>query len=1050
MGKKISKIKKSNKDKSFKKEQKTSKKNKISKNGSLISQIKNKNLIKIATPIIFILFIMWFAFYVRSGPIELNGLDNRIESNTYAQIKSMISSNLELSYSNLKKNSPNDFQALVDKEYLKVINSGVYEYQGQKLIISDLVKQNQKQVKEAFKDENGQTYLNAIDPYHFLHLSRNYYKNGYTGDKLINKIPWLTTKLSPIGYKGSYTPQFHIWLESKLFALNNINKENSSNSEKTSAIYLIPVFLVIFSVIPIFLILRKFSSDLFALFGSIFLVSIGTFVSRTIAGFVDTDGYVILFPLLITMFLIYSFIYRNKYLTLILGILAGLFQGLFLWAWSPGWFIFIFSILTLISYIIYLLILKYLIRVELEDFNQKVINSLITLTSFGLSSLIFTYSFINKNIFNLSIKGILGSQSSIASISQSNIWPNVFSSVAELNPASFGQIISSVGGAIIFTLALIGIVFLTLDFKSKNKKQNILKRIIMIFSLIWFMLIIFGNNFVFLTANHPLVFLILLFLPIGISLIVSLINNNTSNKLFLAILLSIWIAGTIYMSLNGVRFILLLAPAFAISFGLGLFYLSEILNYFFIKEFKITNKLKQSIGGIVITTILFLVLFIPMATQAIAISNGTTPNFDDAWYNTMYKIKDNSNEDAIITSWWDFGHFFAAISERGVTFDGSSQTTPRAHWVGKLLLESNEEKSLDILRMLVCGGNEAFNNFYEFVGKDTSDAVKINKILYQTFGENRTKTREVIETNKYYSLSKEEVDTIMENLACKNPREDFLITSADMVGKAGVWAHWGSWDFTKKYVYDNYNKLDSTTIAGNIDENITLIKTYIEELKAIDLRASLENINRDSLINQWFAIYPGFLGNGNCIPKNNTLLCGMNFRVTASGNINSLSATNYPGFEGCSQTSSGVICGYRIDLRTGKIVTNKFPLGETPFNRIIGLKTQDELGVYNVNKGSGFDLLLIPNSKDNVVAYLTNSPLGDSLFMKLFYLNGFTTKHFEKFDEQNSMTGVNIKVWKVKWEIEDKEAISNLFEENKNTTTLKVGEVKINNSNSSN
>ena len=71
-------------------------------------------------------------------------------------------------------------------------------------------------------------------------------------------------QLSPIGTDPG-TINFHIWLESFLFNLNNIG-EDSSIGEKTSSIFLIPVIFAIFSAIPIFFILRKFSNDLFALF----------------------------------------------------------------------------------------------------------------------------------------------------------------------------------------------------------------------------------------------------------------------------------------------------------------------------------------------------------------------------------------------------------------------------------------------------------------------------------------------------------------------------------------------------------------------------------------------------------------------------------------------------------------------------------------------------------------------------------------------------------------------------------------------------------------
>ena len=940
------------------------------------------NLLKKIIPVVFILFVMWFAFFVRSGPIELNGMDARIEANVYANVKNMISSQVDAQYPNLNTVYK---QEEVDKIYSKVLESGVYEVEGQAFVINDIVEQNVKGVKDAFKDENGQTYLNAIDPYHFYALSSNYLKNGHTGTSLKDGEPWIDYKLAPNGRSGTYDVPFHTWLESKLYSINGVD-ESSTVGEKTSVIFLIPVIFVVLSVIPIYLIIRRFSNDLFALFGSLLLVSVGTFVSRTVAGFVDTDAYVVFFPLVLVAFLIYAFMSKKKIVTSILAIFAGIAQALFLWSWSAGWFIFVFVLGALLGYLGYLMIVNLFSRINVKEFMIKTSNDVVTLLSFVVSSYLFTWIIIGKDIFITSYMGIKGSLVSVAGISQTKIWPNVYSSVAELNAASFNTIVNSVGGDVVFLIAMLGLVFLTIDFKSSSRNVDLMKRGLILFSIVWFLMIIGGNMFLSLTANYSKLFLVLLFIPVGIGLVLSLFNKNTSSKLFLTMLLGIWMAGTIYMSLNGVRFILLLAPAFAIAFAFGLYYISKVINYFVVEEFSIEKKTWKFVYGFLITGIIFVMLFMPMKTQAIAISEGTTPNFDDAWYSTMYKIRDNSSEDAIITSWWDFGHFFAAISGRGVTFDGGSQTTPQAHWVGKLLMENDEEKAIDILRMLVCGGNNAFDYMLE-KSSDNTGGVKINKLIYSTFGEDVSVKRELIESYEYYDFSANDVDNIMAELYCENPREDFLITSEDMVGKAGVWAHWGSWDFTRKYVHDNYNSKSVEDIAVELDENVSLVENYVSELKAIDLKADVENIKREDLINRWFADYPSY--------------------IPIQGRYSFA----------CEQKSESLlVCqnGISVDIVTGKVSSN---FGEdVKFANLVVPNIDSTLRVVEQDALGDVDVILIPSSNGYSVM-LAQSPLGASLFTRLFYMNGFSTTHFELFDSVQSMTGVKVLTWNVNWDV---------------------------------
>ncbi len=955
---------------------------------SSLNLVKHKYF-KIILPIILILFVMFIAFHVRSGPINLSGMEERVEANVYANVQNIISQQVEQQYPNL---NPAYKQELVAKEYQKVLDTGKFTLNGEEILVSDIAKQNAQSVKDQFQADNGQTYLNAIDPYHFLHLTQNMQETGTQGnliktDENGNEVSYTTYKLAPIGSKVSSKPEFHVWLESLLFKLNGLN-QNSSIGEQTKAIYLIPVIFAMLSVIPCFLILRHFTNDLFGALGSLLLVSIGTFVSRTIAGFVDTDAYNVFFPLVIVVFLIYAFLYEDKIKTFGLAAVAGFFQGMFIWAWGPGWFIFVFIMTALIMYLGYITLVNIIKRSKLKEFIEPIKNNLITLFTFLISSIIFTYLFVKQNIVTLSIGNVMGAGGLTAI--DSNIWPNVLSSVAELNNATFSSVISSVGGNVIFIIALLGLVLLALDFKVREEKFKIINRVVIAFAAIWFFLIVDQGYFVFLAANSQLLFLIILFLPIGLALLMRVLNHNTGDRVFLTILLSVWVAGTIYMSLNGVRFVLLLAPAFAISFGVGLYYLSNIINNFIEKEVKITHEYGKKAVGYIFMIVVFIVLFNPIYAQATNISKGTTPNFDDAWYSSMEKIRLNSSEDAIITSWWDFGHFFATVAQRGVTFDGGTQGTPRAHWVGKLLMENDEEVAHDILRMIVCGGNEAHNTMLKYSDGTTADAVKINKILYQTFGKDSEETRKVLENNSYYTYTTEQVDEIMNYLSCEEPVEDFLITSEDMVGKAGVWAHWGSWDFTKKYVFDNYKIKSADQIALDIDENVTLINGYVAELKQIEVKAKAQNVKLKDLQNQWFAPYPSY--------------------IPIQGKY------QYP----CQEQNSSLICqnGVIINLQTSKVTTHESMNGQLNFKNLVFPNVYGALSVIEQNSDGDIDVILIPNG-DSFNVMLAQSPLGNSLFTKLFYLGGYGTKYFERFDDVQSVTGTRVITWKVKWDLNE-------------------------------
>ena len=185
---------------------------------------------------------------------------------------------------------------------------------------------------------------------------------------------------------------------------------------------------------------------------------------------------------------------------------------------------------------------------------------------------------------------------------------------------------------------------------------------------------------------------------------------------------------------------------------------------------------------------------------AINAASSDLPLINDAWYNTLTFIKDNSTETAIITSWWDFGHHFKAIAERPVTFDGTTQTDQAAHWVGRMFMTDNEAEAVGILRMLDCSHSKAFNTLMELTNKDSHKSLKIVREIILL---DKEKARKKL---KEYNISAEKIDEIIPYTHC-NPPEGYAIASEDMIGKSGVWSHFGSWNFERADIWYNARNL---------------------------------------------------------------------------------------------------------------------------------------------------------------------------------------------------------------------------------------------------
>ena len=905
-----------------------------------------------------------------------------MQENIYAQIRSQIQQQVDAQY----PIGTTDFKTkLVDTQFNSIISSGVITLGNNPIKISDIVDQNLLSVKANFQFPDGQTYLGSIDPYYYYTLANDLYDHGYSGDKLdAQGRPIITKMLAPNGVFGSYHPEFNIWIIAETYKLLHIPKD-ASDSTKFKAIFYLPMLLSLIAVIPCYLIVRRFSSDLYAFFGTLVCMTTGIFVSRTLSGSIDNDPYYVIFPLLITAFFVYAIIEKRLWLALTLAAIAGYAQGFMGWTLGNSWFILFFIVVAILMYFGYLL-LEAIWHKDYTHVLTVVKKELPVLGVYLVSATIFNYVYIGTNIFGDLFRGIFGNINGISSFDASNIWPNVLSSVAELNPSSFPQVVSSIGGATIFVMGLLGLVLLCLDFEWKRHSGKWMKWATIAFATIWFISIVSGGAFVSLTANSPLLFLIVLFIPVGVALLLGVWNNNTHTRIAIAILLSVWMAGTTYMSFNGVRFIMLLGPAFAIAFALSLYYVAKIINTFGENELGFSNFFLKNIFGVIVVALIFWSVYSPMYAEAMTMSTQPAILFDRAWFDAMDSLKANSSPDAIVTSWWDFGHYYHAIGQRAVTFDGASQTTPQAHWVGRLLMENNESVARDILRMLDCGGNTAFDEMLND-SQDPTNGILVTKTISLTFGQPLNIKDDILRDNKYLNFTQDQVNAIMPKLACDNPRESIFITSGDMIGKASVWAHWGSWDFNKKYTFDNYKSMSVTQIATALHESPTLISQYVNELNQISVKSKTQNVKYNDLINQWFAPYPGYYPGPSgyttdCTQANETITC-----LAGGNNILTLGLGN-----------NNISVSTALNIAIGRIL----------------LYQNETTKVLSTGNGN-IDAVLVPHGAGAYSLLLAQAPLGGSLFTHLFFFQGFGTHDFDYISSFNSQTAGNIILWKTNW-----------------------------------
>ena len=759
------------------------------------------------------------------------------------------------------------------------------------------------QAKSFYQDQNGLAFFSEMDSYYNLRLTEDYLNHGYLGDTKINGTDWDLHSSYPPGQSAEYPPLI-VYLTAFTYKFVNLFKHVPLNAV---AIWIAP-FIASLAVIPAYLLIRRITNDYGGITAGLLVGLAPAYFAHTFAGFFDTDQFNMLLPLLVVMFFIYSILAKNMKSRTIYASLSAISMLVFTLAWEGWWYIFYLIIATVV---IYLLVSKFLFNFKpiksdyfkgkLAWFNDKpeiytfvvflVLSLILMSISLGLSGL---FSGLESPI------GVTKLQSAV----QSTSYPNVYISVSELQIPSITEVINGVGGYLPFFFGIFGVIALIWKLKPKEVKKEVpdkkprkpRRR---------------GRNRRKEDEKE---------IEKDTKIIKPDQIPQKRNYIFYIVLFSLWLLITAYAMTKGVRFIENFSLPIALSAGI---FVGILLGY-------VKGHVKNiSYQKIIMAVIVIAVVFSPI-TSAYGISSTVVPGTDNSMVSSLEWINNNTSNNTVITSWWDFGHLFTAVADRPVTFDGSSQNSPRAYWVGKALLTSNETLSVGILRMLASSGDMAPLTLDNYTNNTGKSAEILNNIL----GVNKTQAISIMTTQ--YNLTPDQAQTIVQYTHPNNPTPDVLITSSDMVGKAGWWSYFGSWNFTSN------NGTNYQYLAAQMNSTTVNNKTLLIGGNAVVAQANGTNNISAGIVDT------------NAITSNDTT-------ATLNEISNELKSGN----------GSLVIPPHTLTLINNNTVTQTL-----------------------VSNSSQYSILLI-NENDTYIAVAMNKELENSMFTKLFFEGGAGLTHFK-------------------------------------------------------
>lgn len=470
------------------------------------------------------------------------------------------------------------------------------------------------------------------------------------------------------------------------------------------------------------------------------------------------------------------------------------------------------------------------------------------------------------------------------------------------------------------------------------------------------------------------------------------IKDRRGERASLNIFLLFWLFFMGYASLKGIRFVMFLGPILGIYGGA---FFAELIYFSFSKLDRLPDL---RLRLLVLLSVIVGVFFCTHRLFKVAwgISEALYPLINDVWYKTLLEVKDKTPPSAIFNSWWDFGNFFKAIARRRVIFDGQTQRTPLAYWMANVLLSSDEDRAVRILRMM----NNSSNGVFEIINNYIKDPFRSIAILEKILKKDSEQARAILEEEGF---SEKLSQRILRLIYFKNPAPAYFIVEASMVSKMMPISFLGNWDFRKLYVYRNRNR-PASEVINNLAE---IFEISLKE--AQDLYSKVSFISEFANINEIFSKRYQFKSlfmkgkrEGGIIYFANTLIFDL---LNKRGRIYSPRRGRFFIPEKISLWVDGkneVLKFKDANLKLGCLIVKRTKSSELNKGKKDKRK-ESEITTNNQNQ----------QDKDEVwFSVIMDTRLLDALFTRLFFLKGRGLKYFEPFIMDNRH---GIYIYKINW-----------------------------------
>ena len=477
----------------------------------------------------------------------------------------------------------------------------------------------------------GGTLLLRYDPYYHYRMAETIVEEGHRPE-------WDYMASWPTGQPGDlHPPLYHYFLAYSFKLCGGLVHDDLL----LWCNYSVALTVILFIVLGFFT-GRELSDTVGGLFCALLCGVTPYVVSRTILGFADTDGFIIIFSLLGSFFWIKSVSFTSR--SWIYPILAGFSVFLFELTWTGFWYM----LTLLIGASILVILIQYKMKKEID---------------FVFLGLLLIGFFIPHELYNGNI---------VKAIIVIGLTGSLWISYRYNKQQIISLILVCASMYLLFSEGLLPISFIHMDvgIESFIKREGVFYPYVGKFisqrkEVTPAMLL---QSFATLLITAPLGF-------------IALLKKKDERKYPLLAFFFLYSAGGIYMILSGARFLLILS--------IPVILLSSVALSFIVK-----TQLKNSPGRktlVVVGIILFLIPTYYYTEE----SNGATSPISADWMDALQWIQDNTPPDSVVIGDWGNGYWIESMAHRKSIMNGAHYNL---YWrllkFGKMMEAADEEMAV--------------------------------------------------------------------------------------------------------------------------------------------------------------------------------------------------------------------------------------------------------------------------------------------------------------------------------------------------------------------